>query len=269
MLDKLSLVSGQTISLDEAKANLKGFYSNITLSATKYHSLLANFSMGGDHLITLHLDPRFSHVAPTKIEINPSRHPSHSEMTKIIGLIADPSTIELSRVDHAVDLENIKVEQVQRSLLYSRKKSREVYRNCTELTGFYLGKHPELLAIYDKAKQAGLNEIKTRIELRQYREKLPINKFSELSKLQSFSPFSCIRFNRVSESPCQSLREKQRRDLLSESINDHGLQATYKLLNRHSNFKRDLQSSLEPDPAFPDLNQIYQQNLRTFFQGGS
>jgi len=268
MLDKLALTSPETISLETACQQLKGHYRNHTLTGTKYHQTVACFKRGpnkGDTILTLHLGPRFNGISPIKLELNPTRFNSFEDLTGLVSRITDPHQCTVTRIDHTVDLQRVSVQQVHQSLIYSRKKSREVYKNGTDLTGFYLGKNPELLAVYDKAGEQGSPGIVTRIELRQYLGKVPERAFVDLPKLSTYQPFSKLKFQKIIAG-LTSPRENQKRLILEEWISKTGAQGGFKGLNRHSNFKRDYQPLLEPDPYIPNLDEIYQANLNQFFK---
>lgn len=268
MLDKLSLITPQKITLEDATNNLKGRFSHHKATGTKYHHSVISFHNGlgkdGKHLLTLHLQPRFSSIANTKIEVNPSNFQSFGELAALLSSIVDTSGLKLSRIDHAVDIE-VTVAEIFSALIYSRKKSREVFRDST-LTGFYLGSPPEQLVVYNKARQLTVEGTKTRIELRHYGEKISSKSFIDLPDCQSMNPFNDLKFRRVTADPYTSIRDRNRKNYISELIQTKGAQGMFKILNKHSNFKRDWESDFEEHSDIPNLNQIYQENLKRYFK---
>lgn len=272
MIDKLSLTSPEVITFEEAANCLKSYFSYTSRSASRYHQSVVTFKKGNDlrndHLLTLHTEPRFYSSYPVKIEINPSRFSSFESLKQIIGLIAPIQDCRITRIDHALDLKHCSVSDVERALIYSRKKSREVFRESLKLTGFYLGKPPEQLVVYDRGKKLKLDSNVTRIELRHYREKIEHQAFTELPNYLNSNPFAKLKFQKLKSSEPKSIYEKRKLDLLREYLAATGAQATYKLLNRTSNFKRDYSSVLEVDETFSNLDHMYREELKPFFGWG-
>jgi hypothetical protein len=60
---------------------------------------------------------------------------------------------------------------------------------------------------------------------------------------------------------------KQR--FLKDAIYTLGAQGAFKTFNKHSNFSRDFGQLIEENPDIPNLDLIYQQELRGFFNQGS
>lgn len=263
MLDKLTLTSSESVSLEKAQYGLAGRYATIKVTATKYHRLVYCFcrlSNGiAEQLLTLHINPASPWISPTKIELNPSKFANFDSLAAMLSNVVTIGSTRITRLDHTVDIEpSLRI--IHESLIFSRKKFREIYGAGHSLTGFYVGKHPEVLCVYEK--KIG-NETLTRIELRQHGEKAPIRRFVELPQLTNFRPFDRLEFKSVK--PQCSLRESSKAALLRELVGKVGAQGAYKLLNRNSNFKRDFRGVLERPAEIPDLNDLYQKNLKSFF----
>lgn len=263
MLDKLALTGFQTITFEDACQQLKGLYSSYKLTGSGLHRLIASFRAGQNHLVTVHTQPRFRTVPPVKIELNPTTFRNIGDCIDLVGRLVDWRGLSVCRLDHAVDIP-VSVENVFESLNFSRKKRRETYFDGTELTGFYLGTPPELLCVYDKARERKLSEPLTRIEVRQYRNKVPVTSLQGLPSLRHYSPFARIKFFEVDQSPSgENVISKTKRTILRETIHEFGAHGAYKILNRHSNFRRDFGRCLSPS-KIPNLDAIYRANLSAF-----
>ncbi len=269
MLDKLALTSPKTELTQELACQLlKGHFSKCTLTGTKYHQTVLSFYQleGGKHLLSLHLQPRHSHISQLKIEINPTHFSGFKDMTMLLGLFAEPNDLKISRIDHSVDLEGVNVGDIYSSLILSRKKSKEVYSDGINIESFYFGKAPEKLLVYDKAKELKeLELVRTRIELQQSREKVPFNRYTDLPRYRNFAPFQKLQFKMIDPSVAHSLRDHQKQTLINDWLMQQGAQTTYKVFNRHSNFRRDISPMLIDDNRIPDLDKVYQQNLGMYF----
>jgi hypothetical protein len=210
--------------------------------------------------------PRYSGISPVKIETNPSRFHSFKDLKGLISKVfTDSSTLKVTRVDHCADI-GIPIEIVFKSLIFSRKKSREQFMD-SKLTGFSFGNSPEKLVVYDKAFKEKIHGIVTRVELRHFGSKVTHRDFDSLSSYLSFHPFNALKFNRLVASPVGNLREQRKRELVAELMEAGGAQGMFKTLNRQSNFNRDFKNCFETNPDIPDLNAIYQQNLQSYFCG--
>lgn len=273
MLDKIALISNEPVSYEEACSGLQGTYSHVVRTATKYHRKVYAFYRGNrkseDHFLTVHCQPVLDSMGATKLELNPSKFHGFSEVTKTLTAFANNiGQYRITRIDHAVDVE-VPVGIVHEALLFSRKKSREVYREGHALTGFYLGKYPEILAVYEKSAANSLYpKGLTRIELRQSREKVPVECYDDLPSLGTYKPFIRIEF--TSPIPLErTLRTQSKVNILQEAIATFGAQGAYKVFNRHSNFRRDFKGCLTRPTNIPDLDKIYRENILAFFGGSN
>lgn len=270
MLDKLSLASLQLVTQEQACRRLQGHYDKIISTRTKYHNKVLIFSTGpdkkNDHLLTLHCEQVSAISHPTIAVFNPSKFKSYESILTLLKLLFDdPANLKIIRIDHAVDI-CFEVQRVRNTFRWSRKKSREVYRDGKILTGIYIGNCPERLAIYDKARESKVDGPLTRVELRQFNKKIPIRLFSELPTLQYYNPFEKLIIEKVAEnSNSLNKKDKFKQLALKNLILEGGMQGAYKLLNVHSNFNRDFKNQLEPDTEIPNLDELYQNNLSRFF----
>jgi hypothetical protein len=271
MLDKLTLTAPDSdLTKEIASRLLSGHFSHCSYTSTKFHHEVVIFHKSrkevGGHLISIHLQPRFSTTSELKVEINPSHFSSFGAMKKILELVSDPNDLRITRIDHAVDISGFSVNELHSRLIFSRKKVRELYKNGVDLESLYLGQPPERLLIYNKTLQEGSSGVlKARIELQQYREKVPHVSLRNLADYQSYKPFERLKFQTVLADPSDPLSQRKC-DELNTYFLTKGAQATFKALNRHSNFKRDYSHILKPDVSVPNLDEIYQENLRTYFQ---
>jgi hypothetical protein len=272
MLDKLALTSAHTVLLQDAKKSLAGQFDKCLEIGSKYHQQVCVFKYQdelegkeGGHVLTLHLKPRYPTISPLKIEINPSRFKSFEALNDLLSLFHDPRHFNVSRVDHTVDLP-VSVAEVYCSLLFPRKQIRRDFRGNT-LEGFYVGKFPELLCVYDKSLQAKQKGPLTRVELRQFGKKVPVQFYSELPELISYRPFERLSFVETSTPDnFSSINLTKKSKFLAEAIEKLGAQGAFKAFNKHSNFKRDFKFCLKQNSKIPDLDSIYQDNLKKYFQ---
>ena len=265
MLDKLALSSSTPLNLETACQLLKDLYTDYTITGTKYHHSVGVFYQGSKQFLALHMEPRFCSTSPLKIVINPSQYKSMNEVSGVVSRLSPLEELKITRIDHTVDVSGLSVQEINSSLILTRKKYREKFSDGHTLETIYLGKHPEVLLIYNKTPPGSLI-LRTRIELQQHGSKVPIKDFLRLADYQSFNPFSNLKFKQVKEASYSSLRDQQKQQILRELFNDVGAQSTFKKFNRHSNFKRDFEQFLETKSNIPDLNHIYHSNLAGFFK---
>lgn len=267
MLDKLVLTTPSTdLTKEKICQLLQGQYSRCTTTASKFHYTVLVFHLGiKDHLVSIHLHPRFPTISGLKFEINPSHFKNSTELKTMVQKFADPNALKITRIDHCVDLTGITVQEVYSKLIYSRKKAKEIYRDGKDLSTFYLGLPPERLLVYNKSKSTE-SGIKTRIEIQQYRDKIEHKDFRNLANFQSVNPFVNIQFKEIVDQKNTNERDKVKVAYLKDSIETRGAQGNFKALNSHSNFKRDFGHLLAPPTHFPDLGLIYKTNLKNYFE---
>lgn len=271
MLDKMALVSPnpRTTDFDEIKSLLKDRHTHSHITSSKYYeSILVLYEGTGkanQQVITVQTNPTNYTANPIKIELNPNKFGSFKKVLEIVSIFDDPSNLKITRLDHTVDVP-VQIDLLYRSLIYSRKKTREVYGDGVKLSGVYIGAYPEKLVIYDKAGEAGLPPPLSRIELCQHVKKVFIKNLDKLPELISYRPFNFRLLKIADPENLTSLREHQKASFLREALCSLGAQGAYKSLNKYSNFKRDFSSILVEDTSLPDINKIYQENLKSFFE---
>lgn len=269
MLDNLTLTSARPIIPEDAAMQLQGLFTNYRTTESKYHQrVTVFFEKPKERLLSLHSGPKYAGVAPIKLELNPARLRSSKRLFEVLARLVNPSECRISRVDHACDIE-VPIEKVWGSLLFSRKKRREIYGNGADLSGGYLGTYPERLVVYDCAQKRNIPGPVTRLEMRQWGQKVPIQDLERLPEYQSYRPFERLEFLRPKSPKDQTTEiKKAKAGLLGELISEKGLQPVSKYLNRHAHFRRDFGHLLERADQIPDLDGIYQSNLATFFGRG-
>lgn len=270
MLDKLVMTSPKTdLTKEKVSSILQGQYSHCTIEATRFHNSVLVYHRSkakADHLVSIHLEPRLDNINPLKVEINPTHFQTISHLEGFLEQFCDLDGLAISRIDHAVDITTKTVSEVHSMLICSRKKSRELYKNGVDMETFYLGMPPERVVVYNKAIKEDSEGIKTRIEVQQYRHKVAVNNFKNLADCQSINPFKNLKFNELNEVEPESLADKKKVLRLKHQLALRGAQASYKLLNGHSNFKRDFGHLIKVGAGIPNLFELYQANLSGYFK---
>lgn len=262
MLDKLVLSTWDCVSAEDVASALG--CSAHRVQRTKYHDAVYTFKREGapkpSHILTLHTKPVRIGIAPTKLEINPSRFKNFSELDGMLNSFIDTSKLQISRIDYAVDV-TLSIEAIRRSLVLSRKKNREVFKKGHTLNGFYLGKRPEQLIVYEKKIDG--KPPSTRLGLRQSAKKVLIREYTSIAEVKNAKPFENIRFKTLRENAVEKdwARAKGWELLVAE----HGAQGTVKILNKYSNFSRDFGHLIEPDPTMPNLDELFQDSIASYF----
>jgi hypothetical protein len=271
LIDKLGLcVQDESVSSDfdecAFKTDLKISHKQVVSS--KYYSKIEVYFSRGRHLVSVSTQPRLAH-SPLRLDLNPSHFESFREMDDLVRRFNEPNAFTIVRIDHCVDLQQ-PLDVIRSSVLVSRKAFKSDFARGHTLTGFTYGKYPELLKAYDKAKEAQLPPPLTRIELQQNRGKVIHKPYTELAKYQDAQPFKNVLLFKVAALDPVPLRkaDQQKREILTELVREQGLQGAMKLLNIHNNFRRDFGRFIQSHEELPNLDQMYQQNVRKFFQGG-
>lgn len=272
MLDKCILTSNKKMPSEVAATILEGLSNRyITRSNRFYRTIQVGYvgtQKGGAHLISVGLEPSIPTISPLRIEVNPSRFKSYQELLSLVENFDQAENLKIKRLDHAVDIP-VPLEEVHKSILVTRKSSREKYARGDALTGFYIGTKPEVLNIYSlglKLKDPGLKDV-TRVELRQFEKKVPVETFFDLPALLTLNQFKSLQFWRLKHPSQVPIDKRDKYKSLFNEINQYGAQGAFKRLNRNWNFKRDFgRHFLEPNPAIPDLSQSYQEQLKQFFK---
>jgi hypothetical protein len=191
------------------------------------------------------------------LELNPNKLPEGIRtLTQLLIRIFndDFNELKVTRVDLNADIE-IPVDYFHRALRIPRKrKTTNFLSEIGEftnrgLTGFYIGRSPSLLRVYDKREEmkqarqdiSKLPPIYTRLEWELRQPRSPIEYLLQLPELLDFKPFE--RLEIMEGAPCYDFHNdtmNSRKKFLFDSLNkDYGLQNTIRILNKGRNFSRD------------------------------
>lgn len=198
-----------------------------------------------------------------QLHVNPRSFSSMMIMRHFLEQVGVTNNSRIKRIDFAADIE-CPLDHVIRSILIKRKRLRADFLR-TRRTGIWIGAKPELIAIYDKARQLKSNKTLARIELRQWGAKATVKTFGEIESLTIHEPFKRIKFYKITTSP---KRRSLKYDRLKNIIEHRSLLEAYFELNDSGNFFRDCAKWLREDLSFPDLDEVFQQQFRSFLSGG-
>jgi hypothetical protein len=268
MIDKISLRPIEMLTKERACQLLQGKYSgHITTRSNNFNDVSVFYTGAPKRsptLMTLYSEPRNSIAGDVKIDINPTHFNCHKEMIETVGLLVNPSTTKISRLDFAVDVK-IPIEAINGMLLVPRKRARMEYAEGKDLTGIYYGRPPEILTVYDKALKSGCSGPLTRLEMRVTKHKIPIDTLEDLPLLMTHEPFVSLKFIDTKNPTEFEGNRHQKASFLREHLQILGATGAYKLLNKHHNFNRCFKGILKKQEDIPDLDQLFQQNLKSFF----
>lgn len=268
MFDKIHL---RAASIDEQKLVSLGAVR--TPGDGQYRKTL-RLAVDPKKSLSVRLDPYYAPAKPS-VELNPSAFESWSEVTGALEAFTGLDELLIDRIDYAVDLE-MPFEQAWQSIRISRKQSMDSYekgnsRKGPAFTGFKAGEKPEVFCIYDKAcevtKKWKFKKIPgakfgdcTRIELRQYNQKVPFQKLAEILNYIDHDPFEKI--------DCRVLRQgfhdDQRFRELRIELEARGLDSFYAKYNSSGNFARTYGKYFESVPLRDQLRENHQSSLRMF-----
>jgi hypothetical protein len=273
MFDKLEMRSQIKMDL---KA-VEGMYlpsQTVRMASSIYKRTLYVLDSNRVVMFFIETDPIWPDIAPTKITANPARWASFDDFMASLSIFCDPRLLEITRIDHAVDIE-MPIEHIYQGMRIKHKKQNSIYKeNCSIrgpfLTGFYLGVKPEFYCIYDKAYQLTVRQkliknkelergILSRIELRQFKRKVKYKQLNELINYLSDPPFTNIEFFEAKDNSRKS-------EALKILMNEDGLQRAVAQLNRHHNFRRNNKKYLTEIDFESTIRILYEENLRRFFK---
>lgn len=271
MLDKLEMRTKECIDPKALKKLFPGH--QISMVPDRWYNFCAIVKRGKDHILTLKTEADYGHVSPSKIITNPTKWESFDEITESLSSICDPSLLEFTRIDHAIDLA-APIDAIYSGLRVRYKQDSEAYKEREKsskkkgkLTGFYIGKNPELYCCYDKGYQLEGKGLKrnpafptgetSRIEVRQWKNKIKHKTLAELPNYIEDSPFKHLEFYEVN-------KETDRGNDLADLIEREGLSSVYHMKNQSRNFKRDYSKLLSRTNLPETLTQTYSNDLREF-----
>lgn len=273
MFDKLIVNSNSEI-MDNNLREVFGCQNIATIPDAIYRSV-KTLKNGENHLLTIKTNPVWSHTKKTKIELNPVSWESFNELNSQLSQVIDPDSLNIVRIDHCVDIdETVQFLFEGLRMKYKQNSSShfEVEGNREGITGFYIGREPELLCVYDKAyeitKRKKLKKLrgeiigqKTRIELRQSGRAVPVKEYTGLKKYLEIDPFGKVEFLILDAVKAEDTRIR----MLEALIGKNGLTNTYNQLNKHNNFKRNFKKVFKGSTITDQMKELYWNNLGQFF----
>lgn len=190
------------------------------------------------------------------------------------------SRLKVSRIDLNADVSGLSVDFFQRALRIPRKRKATEFRNSDAavqlhsnrgMTGFYLGKSPSRLRVYDKREE--MKELKedvtripsifTRIEWELRHNRCPIRYLSEIHSLLNARPFEPIQILRTEEiyDFHNDSRASVRNFTFNKLAQEFGVHDASRILNASNrNFIRDFKSQ------FVDTSEIHRQLQKSYFE---
>jgi hypothetical protein len=205
-------------------------------------------------------------------------------MTEILLRIFgdDFSEMKVSRVDLNADID-LPVDYFRRAVRVPRKRKTtgfgSVMGDYTNrgLTGFYIGRSPSLLRVYDKREEmkqarfdiASLPPVITRLEWELRQHKSPIRYLVELSQLLDYRPFDPLQ---IIETETvydfhNDTENSRKRYLLDKLSNDYGRHDAIRILNKGRNYSRDYRhiAFTDTENVKARLHDSYLDGLHKFF----
>lgn len=254
-----------------------GEASHRRCSGGQHYEYLDVFYKNSQQLMAIKSNALIGGVRQTRIEMNPSNFGRYYELASICNDLFDLSELEIKRIDHRVDLK-IPFAQIRKSIFAKRKNTRSDFRGPSSL-GLWAGSNPEVLCVYDKAmelrskyRKSGFKRIRgeevglsTRIEVRQYKEKLQCFRFLDLPNCLNSDPFHFVEFYDFVDVESLSKVEQNKFYKLKSEALENGFIGAYKNENQHCNFTRDYSGVIELSKLTQDIKRIYKQNLNQYF----
>lgn len=268
MLDKLEMRTEQQLDINNLESTFSGYQIIHKPDTIFRHCFI--ILRDGKELFTIKTNPLWSNVCQTQIKVNPNNWGTLSNLYNTLSSICDVSKLEITRIDHAVDLpyplkyihSGLRVKHKQKSHLFKEREN-ETYKSGN-LTGYEIGTKPELYCIYDKRLQSKNimigNDPITRIELRQFSKKIKYRHIDDLVNYLIEPPFNNIEFQIIN--PETSAYPKSQ--ALERILDMDGLYNAYFNLNKSNNFKRDCSKFLIPVNLQETLTCRYRESLGQF-----
>lgn len=219
--------------------------------------------------IHIHIDP--SRTMATGFISNPNRFKSWGDYMHFIELVLPKMTLEtakVNRLDLNIDFTLPFDKLIQQIDLKGKTTTKQYEDKAGEGTGIYIGKGPEVLVIYDKAKKDRTSGPHTRIELRLRGSKLPTHNLYDLPKqLENKAYFSQVEgveldfnFDLLTDIQKQRLRNFQ---LI---LKREGLFAARKALSKNRNFERDIARLVKSTPWPNHPSEIFKDGILGFLR---
>ncbi len=269
--------SGQTVT-DAGIKNLSSYnYKPIHGDSFYRNAAQVNFGDKRDLVVRWNRSPMRPHISPRAIELNPSKWHSLEEIESAISGFIELEDAVVDRLDLAVDLKE-PLESILGGLRIKHKQCSEEInskqRRRGQITGFYFGRKPNLVCVYDKAYQLktlrtatkiqGADEgVCTRIEVRLFGKAVVTPKLSDISTYLELNPFANLEFF---ELPSEMKTLKGQRFL--ERAKHIGFHDAYFEFNEDGNFKRTIGKQLRVRPLSYQLHEVLKGELRNFIGSG-
>ncbi len=274
MLDKIEMRSKELIDLKIFQSTFPDF--QLSRMNDLHYGLCLRIKKNNTEIIKIKTNPIWGSDYQTKIIVNPKNWVNFDALKTSLANFSDLDQFEITRLDHAVDLK-CNIDYIYRRLRIKFKQKSTMYDdgnyvdyNRGVITGFYIGKLPELYNIYDKIaelkKKKRYNQINledgplTRIELRQTKDKIKHKSLKTIFNYLEEPPFKEIEFYE----PNENAKYPARAERINNFIEKEGLHNAYFNLNDKNNFKRDYLKYLTPSNFQETLNHSYIENLRHF-----
>ena len=212
-----------------------------------------------------------------KLVCNPSKFENFQHFLGVIsGLTGELPFKELKirRVDFSIDFP-VKPIQILQGLDVKFKRSRKQFFEIDKSSsGVSVGRRPEVINVYDKAKVQRTKRPLTRLEIQLTASKVPFKNLYELGQAlkdqtigNSFKPFKNLSISKVIPSPSLLLQNssKERSQLeMSVLINKLGFLMAKNLLNSSNNFGRNFKKNYESIPWATQPDEILRRSLKMF-----
>lgn len=272
MFDKLKLTSKKEIKIQ----NLHNIFNESLCSfhrvPDKHYQYCMTIRKNGEQLIAIKSNPIMSHISSLAIELNPSSFKTYKEMIALLNQIAPIESYTIKRIDHCVDLK-IPIETLYSQIMVKKKSKRSDFIAKDKLTGFTIGKIPEVICVYNKdleiIKRKRVTLVKngiTRVEVRHYKNKIAVKNLSELYKYINHNPFKSICFLSLKQASELNAKLIEKSEILRKLCTDHGLQSAYKHLNQKSNFNRSFSKYFNESETSRLLHSTYKSNIKNFME---
>ncbi|MGE4107722.1 MAG: hypothetical protein AB7F66_10945 [Bacteriovoracia bacterium] len=212
-----------------------------------------------------------------KVMVNPSDFRDYAHMKSfLIGLIGrnEYESADNVRTDFAVDIpDNF---DVLKKFVYATRKNfcRAYYNNGEHLNGLQIGRSPEVVSVYDKAKKEKIPGPLTRLEVQLTGKNNPIKFLTQLPDLIErqewgyYKPFRKIgleglNFTSLSE---VKLRSELIRCVQAQTLsNELGGHLARKKVNANGKFQRDFSKYVQAVPYPVDLDKVWFRDMCSFF----
>ena len=271
MFDKLKLTSSKEVNTKNLHNIINDSLCSFQRVPDKHYKSCFSVRRGGKQIIAVKSNPIMTHISSIAIEVNPSHFKSYNDLTVLLEKIAPIESYQIKRIDHCVDL-NIPIEQIYSQLMVKRKSKRSDFMAKDKLTGFTIGKIPEVICGYNKdiesikRKRVIVKSGVTRVEVRHYKNKIDVCKVNELYKYAELNPFKSLCFLTPKDTNDLQTRFRDKSVILRELCSNHGLQSAYKSLNNKSNFNRSFSRYFENSEINNLLLTNYQNNIKNFME---